>query len=494
MNTVAPTTTPAPLPAEQWQAALGLAVDAEIALLGALLYNPDTYGAVASIIRPHHFSESVHRQVFEAFQECRAAGRRGSLQEVRQALGPKLVAQNIAGDVNLSGYVVRLSQEGPTTFSAGDGARSVRDYWALRELFSAAMVGPEAMGLPDRVLRETFDRIDAVRMDIAESSAARRSIGAIGADVLARAERIADGLEEEPGVTTGLPSLDRIMLGYRPGELVIIAGRPGMGKTTLATSSALACSAIETDSRAGGAGFFALELGEEAIGARCLADLAWNPHGATPTHSAIRSGNLHAADRSRLHFASEALARRALEIDGRSSTSIGEIEASCRAMQRRMERHGQQLRVVFVDYLKQVRTSDRYKGQRVYEIGEITAGLRDIAKRLGICVVLAVQLNRGVESREDKRATLADLRESGDIENDADVVLMVYRESYYLRRDLRNATGDKAEELSLRLEGCENDLEILVPKNRNGDGEAMVKAFCDIGRSAVRPAFRGASQ
>ena len=440
------------------------------------------------------FHEPVHRHIFEAFEECRTAGRRGSLQEVRQALGPKLVAQNIAGDVNLSEYVVRLSQEGPTTFSAGDGARSVRDYWALRELFSAAMVGPEAMGLPDRVLRETFDKIDAVRMDIAEFSAVRRSIGAIGADVLARAERIADGLEEEPGVTTGLPDLDRIMLGYRPGELVIIAGRPGMGKTTLATSSALACSAVEIGSRTGGAGFFALELGEEAIGARCLADLAWSPHGAAPTHSAIRSGNLHADDRSRLHFASEALAKRALEIDGRSSTSIGEIEASCRAMQRRMERRGQQLRVVFVDYLKQVRASDRYKGQRVYEIGEITAGLRDIAKRLGICVVLAVQLNRGVESREDKRPTLADLREFGRHRERRRRGADGLSRGYYLRRDLRNATGDKAEELSLRLEGCENDLEILVPKNRNGDGEAMVKAFCDIGRSAVRPAYRGAGQ
>jgi hypothetical protein len=200
------------------------------------------------------------------------------------------------------------------------------------------------------------------------------------------------------------------------------------------------------------------------------------------------ASNASAADRSRLHFASEALAKRALEIDGRSSTSIGEIEASCQAMQRRRERRAQQLRVVFVDYLKQVRASDRYKGQRVYEIGEITAGLRDIAKRSAICVVLAVQLNRGVESREDKRPTLADLRESGDIENDADVVLMVYRESYYLRRDLRSAIGDKAEELSLRLERCDNDLEIVV--NRNGDGEATVRAFCDIGRSAVRPAYR----
>jgi replicative DNA helicase len=478
------------LPKEQWQAALSLAVDAEQSLIGALLFDPENYGSIASIVRPHHFSESIHRHIFQAFEECRTAGRRGSLLEVRQALGPRLAALNIAGDVNLSQYVIRLSQEGAGLLPS-DGARAVRDYWALRELFSAAMVGPEAMGLPDRVLRETFDKIDALRMDIAESSAARRSIGAIGADALARAERIADGLEEEPGVTTGLPELDRIMLGYRPGELVIIAGRPGMGKTTLATSSALACSAVELGGRTGGAGFFALELGEDAIGARCLADLAWSPHGAAPTHSAIRSGNLHADDRSRLHYASEALAKRALEIDGRSSTSIGEIEASCRAMQRRMERRGQQLRVVFVDYLKQVRASDRYKGQRVYEIGEITAGLRDIAKRLGICVVLAVQLNRGVESREDKRPTLADLRESGDIENDADVVLMVYREAYYLRRDLRNAIGDKAEELSLRLEGCENDLEILVPKNRNGDGEAMVKAFCDIGRSAVRPAYRG---
>src|SRR5215204_6156654 len=429
------------LPAEQWQAALNLAVDAEQSLLGALLYNPDGYGAVASIIRQHHFYEPVHRQVFEAFEECRSAGRRGSLQEVRQALGPKLIALNIAGDVNLSEYVIRISQEGPTTFAAGDGARAVRDYWALRELFSAAMVGPEAMGLPDRVLREAFDKVDAVRMDIAESSAVRRSIGAIGTDVLARAERIADGLEEEPGVTTGLPGLDRIMLGYRPGELVIIAGRPGMGKTTLATSSALACSAVEVGNRTGGAGFFALELGEEAIGARCLADLAWSPHGVTPTHSAIRSGNLHTADRSRLHFASEALAKRALEIDGRSSTTLGEIEASCLAMQRRMERRGQQLRVVFVDYLKQVRASDRYKGQRVYEIGEITAGLRDMSKRLGICVVLAVQLNLGVESREDKRPALADLHETANTENDADVVLMVYREE--LLPPARSAQRDR---------------------------------------------------
>jgi replicative DNA helicase len=143
-----------PLPAEQWQVALGLAVDAEISVLGSLLYNPDTYGAVASILRSHHFHEPVHRHIFEAFEECRTAGRRGSLQEVRQALGPKLVGQNVAGDVNLSDYVIRISQEGPTTFAAGDGARAVRDYWALRELFSAAMVGPEAMGLPDRVLRE----------------------------------------------------------------------------------------------------------------------------------------------------------------------------------------------------------------------------------------------------------------------------------------------------------------------------------------------------
>src|SRR5215208_8019969 len=200
MNAVSPIASAHSLPADQWQAALGLAVEAEIALLGALLYSPDSYGAVASIIRQHHFYEPVHRQIFEAFQECRTAGRRGSLQEVRQALGPKLVGQNIAKDVNLSDYVIRISQEGPTTFAAGDGARAVRDYWALRELFSAAMVGPEAMGLPDRVLREAFDKVDAVRMDIAESSAVRRSIGAIGTDVLARAERIADGLEEEPGV------------------------------------------------------------------------------------------------------------------------------------------------------------------------------------------------------------------------------------------------------------------------------------------------------
>lgn len=174
-----------------------------------------------------------------------------------------------------------------------------------------------------------------------------------------------------------------------------------------------------------------------------------------------------------------------LVIDHRSSITIGEIEATCRVVKRRLEREGRAFGVVIIDYLKQVRATERYRGQRVYEIGEITSGLRDIAKRLGLCVVLLAQLNRSVENRENKRPTLGDLRESGDIENDADVVLLLYRDAYYLAREAREAEPEKARELTAKLQAAEHELEVIIAKNRNGEGERTLPLFCDIGRSVV---------
>ncbi|WP_201829617.1 replicative DNA helicase [Microvirga zambiensis] len=472
---------------DRWAESLKLAFDAEQGLLGCLLINPESYGLASSLVKPEYFTEPLHRKVYEAMAECRRAGRKGSLGELRHALGATALSQDLGGGVTITDYLGRLRDDGTTHLSVSDYARTVRDYWAIRCLIATASV--DMAGLPENLLKTAFDKLDTLRMEISDATGTRESIGSIGADVLARAERIADGEEEEPGATTGLPDLDRAMLGYRPGELIIVAGRPGMGKSTFGTSSALATANVTRDGRHCGVGYFALELGREAIGARCLADLAYE-RANSPTHSAIRGGQIDRYDRDLLHRASQDLQGRALEIDGRSVATVGEIEATCRAMQRRFERQGSRLGVVFIDYLKNVTASDRYRGQRVYEVGEITTGLRDIAKRLGICVVLLVQLNRGVEGRDDKRPTLADLRESGDIENDADVVLMLYRHAYYLRRDMRAADPAQQAALMHELTECENKLEIIIPKNRNGEGEQTIHVFCDIGRSAIRPLAR----
>ena len=467
---------------EAARAAIDLAVEAEQGLLGYLLMYPDSYPSVAGMVRADFFVEHAHAALYEAIQICRKAGLRGTLSEIRQAVGEVWLAKDLRPNLDFAGYLHQLLVGGATSSTASDYARAVRAHWVLRSLKD--ITAGDRVGLPEDQAKAAFDRIDRLRMELEESTAARRSVGTIAQQVRERAEAIARGETEEPGVTTGIPDLDRAMLGFRPGELVIVAGRPGMGKTTLGTALALRCSDVMRGARHGGALYFALELGEEAIGARCLADLSYDRFDG-PRHSDIRGGRLTTRQVDMLQRAECLLNERELEIDPRSSITVGEIEATCRAVARRMERDGRRLRVVFVDYLKQVSAGDRYRGNRVYEIGEITAGLRDIGKRLGLCMVLLTQLNRAVENREDKRPVLADLRESGDLENDADVVLLLYRDAYYLARDLKSAEPDKVPTLRHRLEMVEHELEIIIAKNRNGEGEHTIKVFCDIGRSFV---------
>lgn len=473
-----------------WLVELQLGGEAEQGLIASLLMYPDAFPAVMGGISPEHFSEPAHRTVFEAIARCHRAGTRATLGEVRSALGGYVSKTELAPGVSMGDYLARLREDGATSGSASDYARRVKAHWVTRGLHSA-LPDPEAPGLPEEKLQSALDRIDALRADAGDGAATGAAVGTIAQDVLGRAAAIANGERAEPGVTTGLVDLDRAILGYRPGELIVAGGRPGMGKTTFATSSALKASDPHGN-RTGGALFFGLELGSEAIGARCLADVAYDRH-ESPTHSAIRAGRLTGRELDTLRTAECRLNELDLEIDHRSSVTIGEIEAKCRSVQRRFERQGKRLDVVFVDYLKQVTVGDRYRGNRVYEIGEITAGLRGIAKRLQLCVVLLVQLNRGVESREDKRPALADLRESGDLENDADVVLLLYRPAYYLKRDLAAAEPDDVPALAHKLQMAEHDLEVIVAKNRNGEGEQSIRVFCDIGRSAVRSLARGAA-
>ena len=458
-------------------------IEAEQALLGTLFTSPDSFLNVSAIMKPEYFSEPVHATVYGAIVECRNNGRKGSLHDVRQYLGTSLDKQ-LGEGVSVALYLSRLSAAA-TGSSAMDHAWAVRDLWAVR--ITEKITGTIDYGLPSQALSRIFDQMDQLRLSIEEAAVTRSSVGDVVADVVTNAAKIASGQKEQPGITTGLPILDEAMLGLRPGELVIMAGRPGMGKSTVATSMALAASDMERQGRRGGVGFFAFELGREAIGARIAADLASSDrHG--PAHSEVRAGKVTDEQLWALEETIRSANARPLIIDSRSTATVGEIEAACLAMRREFEKKGRRLDVVFIDYIKQVRATDRYRGNKVYEIGEITYGLRDIAKRLQICVVLLVQLNRAVENRDNKRPTLADLRESGDIENDADVVMLLYRHAYYLSRELREE-DDPTEQSAIRheLSKCEHEIEIILAKNRNGEGERVVKAYCDIGRSAIRP-------
>lgn len=459
-------------------------VESEQALLGALILSPDSYSLVQAIVQPHYFAEPVHRTVFEAIAECRSSGRKASISEITQAIGARNSGSDIGG-ITMRDYITRVTAE-TSTLAASDYARVVRDIYVLRSMqgIASASADIDAGGLPEKILAHAWDKLDALRAQTAENGGTWKRLGDIGRSVVRHVQDVMNGAAVEAGITTGFPDLDRLILGYRPGELVIVAGRPGMGKSIYALSSAIAA-ANPHNSRCGGVGFLSLELSEDSIGARALADLSYRD-ARSPTHSSIRAGRIDDAQLVEINDASGELDHRLIEVESRSSISVGEVEAVARAMQRRFEKKGRRLSVIFIDYLKQVKASDRYRGNRVYEIGEITTGLREIGKRLGICIVLLTQLNRAVENREDKRPTMADLRESGDIENDADVVMLLYRPDYYLARDLKAAQGDKAVEIFDQLRAAENKLEIIISKNRNGEGERSVELFCSPGHSAVR--------
>ena len=260
--------------------------------------------------------------------------------------------------------------------------------------------------------------------------------------------------------------------GFRPGELWVLGGRPGQGKTILATSSTHkvgehGARLIANREMGVGALLFSLELPEEQVIARLLADIAYRPRNPI-TFGQILRGELEEQDLERLEDARAHLGRLPLAIDVAPGLSVAEIAARVRAEKARMRKRNVQLAVVVIDYLKFVRATDRYRGLRVYEIGEITGALKQLAKAENICVVLLVQANRAVEAkdRRDRRPGMADLRDSGDIEADADVVAFIYRESIYLKQTPEFVRGET--EALLAYTEAEFKGEIIVPSPAAG--------------------------
>lgn len=276
------------------------------------------------------------------------------------------------------------------------------------------------------------------------------------------------------GATTGIADLDQMIGGLKPSQLYIIAGRPGMGKSTIAGSIARQCA------KAGNGVFFgSLELAEDMQMARFLADEAMDMGASGIAYEDILRATIRRDQRERLGEAAQRIAGYPLLISDKTNITVAEIRSMAKEAAAQFARSGRELKLVVLDYLKFIRATDRYAGQRVNEVGEITGALKAMAKEMGIAVILVCQLNRQNEQREDKRPQLSDLRESGDIEQDADVVMFVYRDEYYARRETDEAKRDE------RLTQCRNIMEILVEKNRNGRTDT-VRAWCDVATQSVR--------
>lgn len=446
-------------------------VEAEQALLGAIFVNNQAFGRVSSIVAPEHFYEPIHAKLFELCGDAILDGRAAT----PITLKPKLPSNLDIAGMSPVEYMARLTAEATTIVCAPDYAKTIREAWAARQVVEATEATAEAVAQPDANVKAAIATaladLDRIRADLDDKGVGRQPIADCLTDVLLRVDAIKEG-RLEPGATTGLADLDRMIGGLQPGRLIIVAGRPGMGKTIVGANLARATAAAGN-----GCLLFSLEMPKEEIGARLLSDHAFRPD-APLTSKAIFEAHLDARQLREIEVAAEDLALLPLHVDASAALSVGEIVARTRSAADEMKARGVHLRVVVIDYLKFVRASDRYRGQRVYEVGEITAGLKALAKDLGVCVVLLAQLNRAVEQRQDKRPELSDLRESGDIEADADVVLLLFREAYYLK--------DKTDpDSQARLMACEFALEIIIAKCRMG-AVGVAEVFCHPGASAVR--------
>lgn len=415
-------------------------LEAERGLLGALLSNNRAFDMVADFLKPVHFSDAANAVVFETIAHFVGVGKKADVVSL------KILADS-SGPIQAAGgmkYLVSLVSGAITFINAGEYGRLIHDAYLRRELITltthATIDAYEAEGAATDQIEAMEERLFA--LTAAETNSQICGLGDATGEAIARAEIAFKADGKLIGVTTGLTDLDHKLGGLHPSDLTILAGRPSMGKTGLATS--IAFSAAKSGKTVA---FFSLEMSEIQLATRVLA------HYTGIDSHRIRNGQIGAADFQRLNQARHEFAKLTLYIDDRSAPTVPQIRTACRRLKRK---HG--LDLVIIDYLQLI-TPTRLGNQenRVAEVSGISRGLKAIARDLGIPVLALSQLSRAVENREDKRPQLSDLRESGSIEQDADVVMFVYRDEYYQTRNGGLCTPE-----------MENVAEVNVSKQRHG--------------------------
>jgi replicative DNA helicase len=460
-------------------------IEAEQALLGAILNCSAAFDSAEPHVAAADFSEPCHGHLFERFAAARREG--SAITPILAALWLGETGSADIGGMTLNQYVARLAAEAITISGAADYAKQVRECANQRRLADIARVLLDA-ARGDQKVRDiataAIEQLDEIACSAAGKSSSRVSIGDAALDAIAALENRLQNPGKLPGISCGFSRrLDERIGGFRRDDLIVLAGRPGMGKSAVAVLSA---------SKSALAGrpalFFSLEMNAASLASRTAVALCYGSPRDRFTYSEIEHGKVNAEQADRFVNAARDLAAANLEIDEAAGLSIGQIAARARRHQQRLAQRGLTLGSIWVDHIGLVRASQRYAGNRVHEIGEISGALKALAKDLGVPVIALSQLNRSVETRDNKRPTLSDLRDSGTIEQDADVVLLAYRPAYYLELPIDDPHKDA--ERKVALDGCGNALELHVAKNRHGQ-VGTINLFCDIGCNYVADIEKG---
>ncbi|GGD00941.1 replicative DNA helicase [Aquisalinus flavus] len=443
-------------------------IDAEQAILGAILFDNEIFYRVSGFLKGEHFYDPVHQLIYVACEKLISSGRLAS----PVTLNTYLADNPAMGEIGGSRYLSDLAMNVPSTAGAWDYARVVFDLSVSRGL---VRLGGEMI---DRARSADIDDDPQTQVQTAEAELYKLAeTGKYGGgfvtfeSALAEAINIANAAYERggglAGVSTGLVDIDKHMGGLHKSDLIILAGRPSMGKTALVTNIAVnAAKAYRPERQADGTikagdgavvGFFSLEMSADQLAGRILSEFSEIPS------DRIRRGDIDQSDFERIYEAAQTLNDIPLYIDDTGGLSIAQLAARARRLKRQ---HG--LNLLIIDYLQLLSGSKKSGENRVQEVTEITVGLKALAKELEVPVIALSQLSRQVEQREDKRPQLSDLRESGSIEQDADVVLFVYREEYYLSRaEPREGTPEHLQ----WQEDCDKaagKAEVIIGKQRHG--------------------------
>jgi replicative DNA helicase len=459
-------------------------IEAEQALLGAILVNNEAFYRVSDFLEPRHFFEPVHQNLYEIT---------GSLIRVGKIANPVTLKTFLPADVDIAGltvsqYLARLAAEATTVINAEDYGRTIYDLSTRRSLI---VIGEDMVNVAfdapvDFAPRDQIEDAERRLYELAETGKYDGGFQRFAAALTTAVDMAARAYQRDgrlSGLATGLHDLDRMMGGLQSSDLIIVAGRPGMGKTALATNMAYNIArAWRGDVRPDGhietvnggiVGFFSLEMSAEQLATRIISE-------QTEIASyRIRRGEIDPGDFDRLATTAREMETIPLYIDETGGLAIAQLAARARRLKRQRG-----LDLLVIDYIQLLQGSTRRAAEgRVQEVTEITTGLKALAKELNVPIIACSQLSRQVESRDDKRPQLSDLRESGSIEQDADVVLFVFREEYYLKNKEPRAGTDEHFKWQTDMEAVHGKAELIIGKQRHGPtGTVQLQFKADVTR------------
>ncbi len=432
-------------------------IEAEQAVIGSILVSNDIFDEISTIISSINFYDPMHQKIFEAIESLIYKGM------LANPITLKNYFEDEKDDLNVPEYLVKITKFSTSVRQAVEYSKIIYDMFVRRELIKISEQTIDSAKLNDLDAngQTIIENSEKLLFDLAEKGSFNSSLVKFDEAMKQTIEMASAAYKNEEGIVgvpTGLRDLDDKLGGLHQSDLIIIAGRPSMGKTSLATNIAFnAAQKLQDSGKKSSIAFFSLEMSSEQLSTRIISEQA------RISSNDIRRGRISDDQFDKFLETSKNISELPLYIDETPAISIAALSNRARRIKRLFG-----LDMIVVDYIQLMRGTTFNKDGRVQEISQITQGLKAIAKELALPVVALSQLSRQVEQRDDHKPQLADLRESGSIEQDADVVMFVYREGYYLqRKEPREATVEHAE-WQAKMNEVAHLAQIIIGKQRHG--------------------------